>query len=135
MSGPLSPDPGHRKLLRLEVRNAETPIERKPPWIILELRLLVPTPLARTRRAQASAGNHFGERAASIAGSVFVDFSPALPANTNNGVRDAGETGIANVPVTLTGRDINGNTVTRSTTTARSRACGCSLCTCAAEFR
>jgi lipoic acid synthetase len=26
-------DPGGRKLLRLEVRNAQTPIERKPPWI------------------------------------------------------------------------------------------------------
>ena len=26
-------DPGGRKLLRLEVRNAKTPIERKPPWI------------------------------------------------------------------------------------------------------
>ena len=25
--------PGDRKLLRLEVRNAQTPIERKPPWI------------------------------------------------------------------------------------------------------
>jgi lipoyl synthase len=25
--------PGGRKLLRLEVRNAQTPIERKPPWI------------------------------------------------------------------------------------------------------
>ncbi|MGH3787309.1 MAG: lipoyl synthase [Pseudonocardiaceae bacterium] len=27
------PDAGGRKLLRLEVRNSETPIERKPPWI------------------------------------------------------------------------------------------------------
>ena len=27
------PAPDGRKLLRLEVRNAETPIERKPPWI------------------------------------------------------------------------------------------------------
>ena len=25
--------PGDRKLLRLEVRNAQTPIERKPDWI------------------------------------------------------------------------------------------------------
>ena len=64
-----------------------------------------------------SSGNHFGERAASLNGSVFVDFTPATPANTNNGTRDAGETGIANVPVTLTGRDILGNTVSRSTTT------------------
>ena len=28
-----APAPEGRKLLRLEVRNAETPIERKPPWI------------------------------------------------------------------------------------------------------
>jgi large repetitive protein len=67
--------------------------------------------------ATGSSGNHFGERGASIAGSVFVDFSPATPANTNNGTRDAGETGIAGVPVTLTGRDINGNAVSLSTTT------------------
>ncbi len=26
-------DPGGRRLLRLEVRNSQTPIERKPPWI------------------------------------------------------------------------------------------------------
>ncbi|MFI7690832.1 lipoyl synthase [Nonomuraea sp. NPDC049655] len=30
--------PDGRKLLRLEVRNAETPIERKPPWIKTKLR-------------------------------------------------------------------------------------------------
>jgi lipoic acid synthetase len=29
----MSHEPGDRKLLRLEVRNAETPIERKPEWI------------------------------------------------------------------------------------------------------
>ncbi|MCB0928127.1 MAG: lipoyl synthase [Mycolicibacterium insubricum] len=29
----MSIDPGNRKLLRLEVRNAQTPIERKPSWI------------------------------------------------------------------------------------------------------
>ena len=28
-----APGPGTRKLLRLEVRNAETPIEKKPEWI------------------------------------------------------------------------------------------------------
>lgn len=28
-----SPEPGERKLLRIEQRNAETPIERKPEWI------------------------------------------------------------------------------------------------------
>jgi lipoic acid synthetase len=31
--------PEGRKLLRLEVRNAETPIERKPPWIKTRLRM------------------------------------------------------------------------------------------------
>ncbi|MGK2869865.1 MAG: lipoyl synthase, partial [Mycobacterium sp.] len=30
--------PEGRKLLRLEVRNAETPIERKPPWIKTKLK-------------------------------------------------------------------------------------------------
>ena len=29
----MSVEPGNRKLLRLEVRNAAVPIERKPPWI------------------------------------------------------------------------------------------------------
>jgi lipoic acid synthetase len=31
--------PDGRKLLRLEVRNSETPIERKPPWIKTKLRM------------------------------------------------------------------------------------------------
>ena len=31
--------PEGRKLLRLEVRNAETPIERKPPWIKVQARM------------------------------------------------------------------------------------------------
>ena len=31
-------DPDGRRLLRLEVRNAEVPIERKPPWIRTTLR-------------------------------------------------------------------------------------------------
>ncbi len=32
------PAPGGRKLLRLEVRNAATPIERKPPWLKVKLK-------------------------------------------------------------------------------------------------
>jgi lipoic acid synthetase len=32
-------DPGGRRLLRLEVRNAETPIERKPPWIKIKAKM------------------------------------------------------------------------------------------------
>jgi lipoic acid synthetase len=35
----MSVQPGDRKLLRLEVRNAETPIERKPPWIKTRARM------------------------------------------------------------------------------------------------
>ncbi|MDT7727180.1 MAG: lipoyl synthase, partial [Actinomycetota bacterium] len=31
--------PDGRKLLRLEVRNAETPIEKKPPWIKTKARM------------------------------------------------------------------------------------------------
>ncbi len=34
-----TPAPEGRKLLRLEVRNAETPIERKPPWIKTRARM------------------------------------------------------------------------------------------------
>ena len=67
--------------------------------------------------ASGSTGNHFGERVASLAGSVYQDYTPAVPANTNNGVRDAGEAGIANVPVTLAGHDINGASVNVTVTT------------------
>lgn len=35
----MSVDPGNRKLLRLEVRNTQTPIERKPPWIKTRARM------------------------------------------------------------------------------------------------
>ncbi len=64
-----------------------------------------------------SSANNFGELLASISGSVYQDYTPATPANTNNGLRDAGEAGIANVPVTLTGTDINGAPVSVATTT------------------
>ncbi|KAA0109620.1 lipoyl synthase [Mycolicibacterium sp. P1-5] len=37
VAGPAAPE--GRKLLRLEVRNAETPIERKPPWIKTRARM------------------------------------------------------------------------------------------------
>ncbi|MDT7837189.1 SdrD B-like domain-containing protein [Aquabacterium sp. OR-4] len=67
--------------------------------------------------AGGSANNLFGERAASIAGTVYVDSSPATPANTHNGLRDAGESGLAGVPVTLSGRDSGGAVVSRSTVT------------------
>ena len=67
--------------------------------------------------ANGSAGNHFGERLGSLAGAVYVDFSPTTHANSNNGQRDAGEAGIAGVTVTLSGRDLSGNAVSRSTVT------------------
>jgi len=50
------------------------------------------------------AGNNFGEWVGSLAGSVYID-------PNDNGLRDAGEAGIANVPVTLTGTDARGNPV------------------------
>lgn len=67
--------------------------------------------------AAGSADNNFGETLAAIAGSVYADYSPAAPAQSNNGVRDAGEAGIAGVTVTLAGRDALGNVVNRTTTT------------------
>ena len=67
--------------------------------------------------SSGSADNNFGERVGSLAGSVYVDFSAATPANTNNGIRDAGEAGIAGVTVTLTGTDAAGGAVNRTATT------------------
>ena len=67
--------------------------------------------------SSGSADNNFGERVGSLAGSVYVDFSAATPANTNNGIRDAGEAGIAGVTVTLTGTDAAGGAVSRTATT------------------
>ena len=60
---------------------------------------------------------NFGELTASIAGSVYADYTAATPAKTDNGVRDAGEAGIAGVTITLTGTDINSTAVNRTTTT------------------
>ncbi len=52
-----------------------------------------------------SAGNNFGEvQANSLSGSVYFDLD-------NDGVRDAGENGIAGVVVTLTGTDDRGNAI------------------------
>ena len=64
-----------------------------------------------------SSGNLFGERVGSLSGSVYQDFSPGAPANTDNGQRDAGEAGIANVPVTLTGTTATGVALALATTT------------------
>ncbi|MFM7627180.1 MAG: SdrD B-like domain-containing protein, partial [Gammaproteobacteria bacterium] len=64
-----------------------------------------------------SANNNFGERIGRLTGAVYVDFQPTTPANTNNGVRDAGENGIAGVTITVTGTDAAGGAVNRTTTT------------------
>ncbi|MFM7627150.1 MAG: SdrD B-like domain-containing protein, partial [Gammaproteobacteria bacterium] len=66
--------------------------------------------------AGGSTNNNFGELIGRLAGSVYVDFSPTTPANTDNGVRDAGENGIAGVTVTLTGTDALG-AINRTATT------------------
>ena len=56
-------------------------------------------------------GYHFGETlASSLAGSAFLDAN-------NDGLRAVGESGLANVPVTLTGTDVYGQVVSLSTTT------------------
>jgi uncharacterized repeat protein (TIGR01451 family) len=62
-------------------------------------------------RDQVATSYNFGElRQNSISGSVFAD-------RNNNGTPDAGDTGIANVTITLTGTDARGTAVNRSTTT------------------
>ncbi len=67
--------------------------------------------------ATESANNNFGDNPASIAGSVYQDSGAGTLANFNNGVRDAGELGIVNVVITLTGTDANGAAVSRTATT------------------
>jgi uncharacterized repeat protein (TIGR01451 family) len=52
----------------------------------------------------------FGDTPSSIAGVVFTD-------SNENGLKDAGETGIAGVVVTLSGKDANNNPVSQTTTT------------------
>lgn len=61
-----------------------------------------------------SSANNFGEvRASSLAGRVYQDAD-------YNGAASAGDPGIAGVTVTLTGTDMFGNPVSRTTTTAAS---------------
>jgi uncharacterized repeat protein (TIGR01451 family) len=59
---------------------------------------------------ESNVDNDFVETYSSIAGSVYVDAD-------NDGVRDAGESGIAGVTVELAGTDANGVAVTRTVTT------------------
>lgn len=57
-----------------------------------------------------SSGNHFGEQAATLSGTVFLD-------GNSDGQQQGGETGIAGVTINLSGTDAAGNPVTRSTIT------------------
>lgn len=57
--------------------------------------------------ASGSSNNTFGELIGAISGSVYVD-------TNDNGLRDPGELGIDNVPVTLTGVDVLGNTINQT---------------------
>jgi len=57
----------------------------------------------------------FFEDRGRIAGAVFSD-------DDNDGVRDSGETGISGVTVTLTGTDVDGNTINRVVVTTASGA-------------
>lgn len=62
--------------------------------------------------ASTNTGYLFGETAATLSGTVYVD-------TNNNGVRDGGETGIGGVTLSLSGTAADGTTtVTRSTATA-----------------
>jgi uncharacterized repeat protein (TIGR01451 family) len=65
--------------------------------------------------AQVGANYDFGEGAGRLAGSVYID-------NNGNGVRDAGEPGIAGVTVSLGGSDTHGTPANRTTTTDASGA-------------
>jgi uncharacterized repeat protein (TIGR01451 family) len=67
--------------------------------------------------AAGSANNNFGALVGSLAGSVYQDTGAGTLANFNNGLRDAGEAGIAGVTVTLTGTDAAGAAVNRTATT------------------
>ena len=60
---------------------------------------------------EAASGNDFAELSPSIlSGVVYLDAN-------NNGIVDAGESGVGNVTVTLTGTDDNGDPISLSTTT------------------
>lgn len=65
---------------------------------------------------QVATGYNFGELGQnSLGGTVFAD-------RNNNGTQDSGDTGIANVTITLTGTDARGTAVNRTTTTNASGA-------------
>ena len=53
--------PEGRKLLRLEVRNAQTPIERKPPWIKIRAKMGPEYTELKPRRAAAGRRKRAGD--------------------------------------------------------------------------
>src|SRR5690606_20560406 len=59
---------------------------------------------------------NFGELRGALSGFVYEDFSSTGTTN-NNGSMDAGEAPIATVTLTLSGTDVNGQAVNRTTTT------------------
>jgi hypothetical protein len=63
-----------------------------------------------TQTAAGLTNQNFGEVLGRIAGTVYADLN-------NNGVQNAGEPGIPGVTVTLTGVDVDGNPISRTTTT------------------
>ncbi len=71
-----------------------------------------PTTLQVTVPPGGLTGQNFGlSSASSVSGTVFFD-------PNNDGVQQVGEPGIADVTVTLTGKDVNGNSVSQTITTA-----------------
>ena len=68
-----------------------------------------PNSIAVTLTTDGLTNQNFGEGTGSLAGSSYVDVN-------GNGVRDAGESGISGVIITLTGSDVNGNSVNRTVT-------------------
>jgi len=70
-----------------------------------------PTNLPVTLPTAGLTNVNFGQTLGALEGSVFFDAN-------NNGIREAGEAGIANEKVTLTGVDINGLPVSQTITTS-----------------
>ena len=60
---------------------------------------------------QVGSGYLFGEKTGSLSGSVYYD-------TNNDGVKDAGENGIAGVTLTLTGSSVGGTAINQTVTTA-----------------
>ncbi|MFO0802292.1 MAG: SdrD B-like domain-containing protein [Gemmataceae bacterium] len=83
-----------------------TLVQTQPPAYGSSTSNSIPITLTTTGAANAN----FGETLATLSGTVFAD-------TDGDGIRDAGENGISGVTVTLTGTDVDGNPVNRTTTT------------------